>query len=163
MAIGTYSRPRAIAYAEDLRERDAPTIEPTGWAAVDEAIERLRQELRAAQDEEDFKAVGLSCLSALSALGLVALDSERHLPAGEAVPRRDDAKRRLGFFIDAVAPADRFEHVRRLVRAAWDQAQSVKHRDAPNRTDAGVAIDAVVLLASMIRRLSDEDTGKPPD
>jgi transposase len=82
---------------------------------------------------------------------------ERHLPSGEDEPHADDPKGRLDFFITAVALGERFEHVRRLVRAAWDQAQAVKHRREPNRTDAGIAVDAVVLLASIVHRLAEED------
>jgi hypothetical protein len=147
-------------YADGLRERDAPTIEPTGWTAVDEAIQKLQEALRSAEDEEDFKAVGLSCLSALSLLGRTAFDAERHLPSDQNAPHADDANGRLGLFLSAVAPGRRFEHVRRLLRAAWDQAQAVKHRSRPDRTDAGIAVDAVVLLTSMIRRLSEDDVAQ---
>ena len=75
----------------------------------------------------------------------------------------------MGHFLTAVAgeavrKGERFEHVRTLIRATWRQSQSVKHRDDPNRTDAGIAADSVALLVSIVRRLADEDgqPGPPP-
>ena len=88
--------------------------------------------------------------------GTPVFDPERHLPPHAQSPARDDAKKRIGYFLDMVASGERFYHVRRLVRATWDQAQAVKHRAEPNRTDAGVATDAAVLLASILRRLVTE-------
>jgi hypothetical protein len=101
-------------------------------------------------------------VSVLEALGRAAFDVDRHLPDGEDVPHPNDAKARLGYFLTAVAgeqvgKGERFEHVRTLIRAAWRQAQAVKHRDDPNRTDAGIAADATALLVAIIRRLADED------
>jgi hypothetical protein len=57
-------------------------------------------------------------------------------------------------------PGRRFEEVRPIIRAAWRQAQAVKHRDEPNRTDAGIAADTTALLVAIVRRLADEDV--PP-
>jgi hypothetical protein len=143
-------------HAEIIRESQAVQVEPTGWAAVDMAMSRLSSRFAAARDTDDFKAVGLLCVSALEVLGRAAFDPAKHLPAGTEEPHPDDAKRRLNYFIDSVAGGRRFEHVRKIVRASYDQAQAVKHREQPNRTDAGVAVDSVRLLASIIKRLTDE-------
>jgi hypothetical protein len=67
-----------------------------------------------------------------------------------------DAKNRLDYFIASVATGKRFEHARRMVRAAYDGAQAIKHRSEPNRIDAGVMADSAVLLVSIVRRLADE-------
>jgi hypothetical protein len=139
---------------------------PTGWADVDAKLGTLRRRVRDVDDTaDDARAVGLQCVSVLEALGRAAFDAERHLPEGEEVPHPNDAKTRLGHFLTAVAgdqvkKGERFEHVRTLVRASWRQAQAVKHRDDPNRTDAGIAADSVALLVAIVRRLADED--KPP-
>jgi hypothetical protein len=112
---------------------------------------------REAEDSDDFKAVGLQCVEVLQALGQACFDPKRHLPEGEDEPHPNDAKSRIGYFVNAVASDDRFEHVKTLGRAAWRQAQAVKHREDPNRTDAGVAADACALFVAIIRRLADED------
>jgi hypothetical protein len=135
---------------------------PTGWPDVDARMGALRRRLRDAEETDDFKPVGLQAVSVLEALGRAAFDESRHLPAGKDVPHANDAKTRLGHFLTAVAgegvkKGERFEHVRTLVRATWRQAQAVKHRDDPNRTDAGIAADSVALLVAIVRRLADQD------
>lgn len=117
----------------------------------------LRRRTGEAEDTDDFKAVGLQCVSVLEALGRAAFDETRHLPEGEHVPHPNDAKTRLGHFLTSVTKGKRFEEVRPLIRATWRQAQSVKHRDDPNRTDAGIAADSTALLVAIVRRLADED------
>lgn len=139
---------------------------PTGWADVDAKLGTLRRRLRDADDSaDDAKAVGLQCVSVLEALGRAVFDPERHLPEGEELPHPNDAKTRLGYFLtavagDAVKKGERFEHVRTLIRATWRQAQSIKHRHDPNRTDTGIAADSTALLVAIVRRLADED-GQP--
>lgn len=164
-----YAPVREALEAKADADRDVATGAddgPTGWPDVDAKMGTLRRRVREADDSaDDAKAVGLQCVSVLEALGRAAFDPSRHLPDDEDVPHPNDAKTRLGHFLTAVAgeavgKGERFEHVRTLVRATWRQAQSVKHRDDPNRTDAGIAADSVALLVSIIRRLADED-GQP--
>lgn len=138
---------------------------PTGWPDVDARMGNLRRRVREAENTDDCKAVGLQCVSVLESLGLAAFDAARHLPEGEDMPHANDAKTRLGLFLTAAAgnqvkKGKRFEHVRTLIRATWRQAQAVKHRNDPNRTDAGIAADSVALLVAIVRRLADDD--RPP-
>lgn len=136
---------------------------PTGWADVDAKLGTLRRRVRDMDDSaDDAKAVGLQCVSVIEALGRAAFDADRHLPEGEDMPHTNDAKTRLGHFLTAVAgeqvsKGGRFEHARTLVRASWRQAQSLKHRDDPNATDAGIGADATALLVAIVRRIADED------
>lgn len=135
---------------------------PTGWAAVDAKMGTLRRRVREAENADDFKAVGIQCVTVLEALGRAVFDPQRHLAASEDMPHANDAKTRLGNFLRGVTggevkKGERFEHVRTLIRATWRQAQSLKHRDDPNITDAGIAADSVALLVSIVRRLADED------
>lgn len=46
--------------------------------------------------------------------------------------------------------------MRKLARAAIELAEAVKHGRTPDRTKAGVAADAVILLANVLRRLDEE-------
>lgn len=146
------------AKVDTLRDVAAGTGDAlTGWAEVDSKMSALRRRMSEAETADDFKAVGLQCVSLLEALGRAAFVPGRHLPTGEAEPHPNDARNRLGFFLRGVATGDRFEEVRPIIRATWRQAQAVKHRDNPNRTDAGVSADATALLVAIIRRLADED------
>jgi len=138
-----------------------PTEEgPTGWPDVDAKVGKLRRRVREGEDVDDFKAAGLQCVSLMEALGRAVFDASRHLPAGEEEPHANDAKQRISYFVRSVAPGDRFEHVRTLANAAWRQAQAIKHRDEPDRTDVGIAADACLLLVAILRRLADKD--EPP-
>jgi hypothetical protein len=146
-------------YADSAYEVATGTDDgPTGWADVDAKMGALRRRLREAEDADDFKAVGLQCVSVLEALGRAVFNPERHLPDGEEVPHPNDAQTRLGFFLKSVTKGKRFEEVRPIIRSSWRQAQAVKHRNDPNRTDAGIAADAIALLTAITRRLADEES-----
>lgn len=155
-----YAPVRAALAAKEDTDRDVATGAddgPTGWADVDAKLGTLRRRVREAEDTDDFKAVGLQCVSVLEALGRAAFDPDRHLPSGEDVLHPNDAKARIQHFTKAVASGKRFEDVRTLMNGAWRLAQGVKHRDEPNRTDAGIAADAASLLVAVVRRVADED------
>lgn len=149
--------------ADKSHELAAPVDDgPTGWAEVDAKLGKLRRRMRDATDSDDFKAVALQCVSVLEALGRACFDAQRHLPPGETTPHPNDAKARIGHFVSTVAEDKRFDDVETIGRAAWRQAQGVKHRSQPTRADAGIAADACVLFVAMIRRLADEERGAAP-
>jgi hypothetical protein len=151
--------PRAAKYIDAWRAQrnGLPEIEPSGWDAVDQAVRALRKRLASATTANDFKAVGHECVTVLEALGRAAFDPARHLPDSETEPSNNDAKRKLELFTRAVAPGDRFAHVRKIINAAYSQGHQTKHRDAPDQLDAEVGADAVVLLVSIIRRFANAD------
>ena len=64
-------------------------------------------------------------------------------------------KIRLERYIEARLPGADNAEMRKLVRAAIELAEAVKHGRAPDRTKAGVAADSVILLANMLRRLEE--------
>jgi hypothetical protein len=47
------------------------------------------------------------------------------------------------------------EELRRLAKTTIEAAQAMKHRGTPTRTEVGIAADAVILLANMLRRLDE--------
>jgi hypothetical protein len=142
-------RARVVAPVDDAQEA-------VGWEAVEEAEARLRRMMRDAKDVHDFKSVGHQAVTVLEVLARTVFEPGRHLPRGEAEPALNDVGRKLGFVIQS-AGGERFEAVRKLMRASYEQAQAVKHRTKPNMTDAGIATDATILLVSMIRRIAFEN------
>jgi hypothetical protein len=134
---------------------------PTGWPGIDKKVARLRRLFREAEDSDGYNAVGLQCVSILTALGHTVFDPARDLPADKSEPGRDDAKARIGYFTKRVAKGDRFENVRKMVNAAYGQANAAKHRHTATRVDAGIAANATVLLVSTLRLLVEED--EPPE
>ena len=128
----------------------------TGWARIDEEIAELRRHFQAARTPQDYRNVGNDCVIVTEALSRQLYDPERHLREGESEPPIANTKQRLERFVeDAAAGSD--ASLRKLVRASIEMAQAVKHRDTSNRRDAGIASDAVILLANMLRRLVNDD------
>ena len=65
-------------------------------------------------------------------------------------------KDRLDRVVEVDLPGPENAELRELVRAAIEQAQAVKHR-TPNRRQAGIAADSVILMANIFRRLAEPE------
>jgi hypothetical protein len=137
--------------AEGVRET------PTGWPQVDAQMKRLRKLFREADDSDAFNGVGLQCVKILTSLGHVVFDPARDLPQGDVEPGTDDAKARIVYFVRRVVPGEKGENIRKLVNAAYGQANAAKHRHTATRIDAGVAANATALIVSTLRLISEED------
>ena len=64
-------------------------------------------------------------------------------------------KQRLDRCVETALEGSTNKELRKLARAVIEVAQAVKHRGSPSRTEAGIAADAVIQLANMLRRLDD--------
>lgn len=135
---------------------DAPE---TGWTEVDSEVRQLRQRYATAQTPEDFRAVGLLCRDVLISLGHVVFDPEHHLPLDEAMPKRDDAKSRIDYVVQAEFPGSDNHRLRALVKAQWDYVQPVVHTRADTERKARLAADGTIYLVNTLRALIPEPTG----
>lgn len=126
----------------------------TGWTRVDEEIAELRRHFQAASSPQDYRNVGNDTVIVLERISEAAYEAARHLPTGEAEPPVPNTKARLDRVVEVELPGPGNAELRKLVRAAIEHAQAVKHR-TPDRRHAGIAADAVILLANMMRRLSE--------
>jgi hypothetical protein len=131
--------------------------EAESWPQIDSQLVRLQRLFREAEDADAYNAVGLQCVKVLTSLGHVVFDADRDLPDGKEEPGRDDAKARIAYFVRRVAPGEQGEEIRKLVNAAYAQANAAKHRHTATRIDAGVAANATALLVSTLRLLTEED------
>ena len=130
--------------------------ERLSWHEVDTATGELRRHFRTATTAQDYKAVGLDCVTITEALSRQVYDHARHTPVGEETPHEGKTKLRLDRYVVERLPGADNSELRKLARASIEMAEAVKHRRAPTRTEAGVAADAVILLANMLRRLDEE-------
>jgi len=128
----------------------------TGWPAVDTEISELRRHFLNARSAQDYRAVGLDCVSVTEALSRQVYDPARHLREGEEEPPVANTKQRLDRFIEDALPGSDNAALRKLARAAIEFAQHVKHSATPTRVEAGIAADAVIQLANLLRRLDDD-------
>jgi hypothetical protein len=147
--------------AQSLTSTLAMPISPrpvTGWARVDAEIAELRRHFQNARSEQDYRNVGNDCVAVTEALSRQVYDPAVHLRSGEQEPPVAMTKQRIERFIEVAAPGADNERVRRLARAAIELAQQVKHSQKPDRRDAGIAADTVILLANILRRLAEPPT-----
>ncbi len=125
----------------------------TGWTRVDEEIAELRRHFQASRTPQDYRNVGNDCVVVIERVSEVAYEPSRHLPVGEEQPPVSNTKARLERVVEVELPGAGNAELRKLARAAIEQAQAVKHR-SPDRRHAGVAADSVILLANIFRRIT---------
>ena len=128
----------------------------TGWARIDEEIAELRRHFQSAQTPQDYRNVGNDCVIVTEALSRLVYEPARHLREGETEPPISNTKNRLERYVDDAAQGSENAALRKLAKATIEMAQAVKHRTTPTRREAGIAADAVILLANLLRRLSDD-------
>lgn len=129
----------------------------TGWSAVDTEISELRRHFLSARTPQDYRNVGQDCVAVTEALSRHVYDPRRHLREGEEEPPVANTKQRLDRFVDDAAPGPDNAAIRKLARAVIELAQHVKHSTTPTRREAGIAADAVIQLANLLRRLEEEE------
>ncbi len=128
----------------------------TGWAKVDREVEELRKRFRQGTTPQDYRAVGTHTIGVIEALSRTVYNPAKHLREGELEPPVAKSKHRLERFVDDAAPGPANAEVRGLARKTIELAHTVKHSETPTRRDAGIAADACVLLANILRRLADD-------
>jgi hypothetical protein len=149
----------ALMEQESLASTLVEPISPrarTGWSAVDTEISELRRHFLSARTAQDYRNVGLDCVSVTEALSRQVYDPERHLHESEEEPPITNTKQRIERFVEDAAPGSDNAALRRLARASIEFGQHVKHSQTPTRREAGIAADAVIQLANLLRRLEEE-------
>lgn len=130
---------------------DVSTIEL--WAMVDIEIAELRRKYNSAVTLQDFRALGTNCLGVLEAVGDVVYDQSA-LGSDETTEPRDRVKQRIAWFLNRELAGEPAQELRTLVNSTVTVANRVKHGRDLSQETVGMAADATVLVASMIRRLA---------
>lgn len=126
----------------------------TGWPQVDAEIDDLRKVFARAETAAECAAVGLVSVRVLEALSATVYDHQRHAADPEsAEPPVSNTKQRLERVIEVELSGKGSAELRKLARASIEAAQALKHRSTPTRRDVGLGADAVILLASLVRRI----------
>lgn len=128
----------------------------TGWSGVDTEISELRRHFNSARTPQDYRNVGQDCVVVTEALSKQVYEPSKHLRDGEEEPPVAKTKQRLGRYIEDAAPGPDNATLRKLANAVIEYAQQVKHSETPTRREAGIAADAVIQLANLLRRLDDD-------
>ena len=146
-----------------LRGELAEPISPrpvTGWPAVDLEIAELRRHFHNARTAQDFRNIGNDVVAVLEAISAAAYDPSRHLFDSETEPPVTQTKNRLARIAEVDSGREGSDELVRLARATADMAQAVKHNPGGSRVRAGIAADAAIQLANMIRRLQPSEPTK---
>jgi hypothetical protein len=138
---------------------------PTGWTRVDRGIEKMREALERARDEEDFQSVGHLGREALISLAQAVYIREKHPPLDGVEPSMTDAKRMLDAFIDVEIAGDTNERLRRHARSAVDLASELTHKRTATFRLAALCAEAVSSAVNQVaivsgRRDPDAPTGR---
>jgi hypothetical protein len=160
---GTYAQRRSYLsqLAAPARERLEQIIEgasvtdsgpaSTDWPDLEQRLTELRGELDASKSLDDLQDVGRRAREVLIDLATLVYRPGM-LPANEAEPRAGDAKTRLAFAAASLMPGSSYEDWRRLIRAAWDLANTITHSTSITRVDAFAAVQATVLLVRVFEQ-----------
>lgn len=129
----------------------------TGWPRVDEELAELRRHFEKASTQQDYSNVGNDCVSVLEVLSETVYDHAKHQRGNDPEPPVQKTKERLDRYIEVELVGSDNAELRKLARAAIEFAQAVKHRRATvTRQESGIAADAVILLANLLRRLQPD-------
>jgi hypothetical protein len=128
--------------------------EPTGWPRVDRVISDLRQKVDAAQDEEEFQAIGLLCREALISLGQLVYDPIRHSMLDGVKPSDTDAKRMLEAYMATELAGGPNEEARRHAKASLDLAVALQHRRTATFRDAALCAEATTSVVNIVAIIS---------
>lgn len=123
---------------------------PTGWQRVDRTVGEVRDRLAAAQNEEQFQAVGLLCREALTSLAQAVYVREQYPPLDGVEPSATDAKRMLDACIAVELAGGANEEVRRHARSALDLANALQHRRTATFRDAAMCVEATAAVINVV-------------
>ncbi len=127
----------------------------TGWADVDEEIAELRRHFHHASTPQDYRNIGNDVVAVLEKLSEAAYEPSRHLQEGEHEPPVAQTKNRLSRIVEVDSSREGSDELTKLAKTTVELAQAVKHNPSGSKVRAGIAADAVIQLAHMIRRLQE--------
>ena len=134
--------------------------EPTGWNRVDRTVDRIRESLEYASEEEDFQSVGLLCRECIISVAQAIYNPSIHKSLNRTIPSSADANGMIELYINNESPGKSNEEIRCHAKAALSLANALQHRRTADFRDAALCAEAtisVVNLIAIILGLRDPD------
>lgn len=125
----------------------------TGWPSVDEVITDMRKHFASATTNGDYSNIGNDAVRLLERLSATVYVHDIHGAPNSDEPPVDKTKDRLEAFVEKSLAGSDNAALRKLIRSSIEFAQKVKHGHASDRRKAGLAADATIMLANLLRRL----------
>jgi hypothetical protein len=118
----------------------------TNWPELERRVAGLHEKLQTARSPDDLQDVGRRAREILIDLAGLVYRSDM-LPADQdEQPKAGDAKNRLTQAAAALMSGQSHDDWRKLIRAAWDLANTITHSTSINRVNTFAAVQATVLL-----------------
>jgi hypothetical protein len=122
----------------------------TGWPRVDRTIDQIRDNLAAAQTEEQFQSIGLLCREALISLAQAVYIPERHTPIDDITPSDTDARRMLEAYMVVELAGGPNEEARAHARAALKLTLALQHHRTADFRQAAMCVEATAAVINVI-------------
>lgn len=126
----------------------------TGWERVDRTVGEIRNRLAAAENEEQFQAVGLLCRDGLISLAQAVYVRSEHPPLDGTEPSITDANRMLESYIAVEMKGDANEELRRYAKASLRIANALTHSRTADFRSAAICVDATTTTINVIAILA---------
>jgi hypothetical protein len=126
----------------------------TGWPEVDGEIAELRARFRTATTPQACAAIGTACVRVNRSAADAAYLPSRHTPGIEKPLPLDKDKNRCEAIIETELRGSQSDVLISYAKSVISLAHHVKHSPPANRTEAGIAADASIALANMLRRVT---------
>lgn len=137
-----------------IRSGRIDDFEPTGWERVDRTVVELSDRLAAAENEEQFQAVGLLCREALISVGQAVFVSELHPTVDGTAASPTDAKRMLEAYIAVELAGGVNEYARKHMRSALDFSVMLQHKRTATFRDAAMCVEATTSVINIVTIVS---------
>jgi hypothetical protein len=146
VALANYPRS-----TDDVIGQRVPVPLPASWdRRVGRALQKARDQLSKARDEEDFQLVGTLCREVIISAAQEVYALSRHPPLDSTIPSETDAKRKLEAYFAAELAGGPVEAIRKHARSALDLANAVQHKRTATFRDAGVCLEATSSVVTMV-------------
>lgn len=128
--------------------------EPTGWGRVDRTVDRIRENLETASDEEEFQTVDLLCRESLISVAQAVYDPSIHGSLNEINPSDTDANRMIESYIATELSGSSNEETRSHAKAALRLANTLVHKRTAAFLDAALCAEATISVVNLIAIIS---------
>lgn len=125
------------------------------WWAINQRLDELKDAFRRAVTPEDVKDVGRRARDLMIAAARKAYRPSM-LPEGMEAPKEADAKAHFELILAARLSDGRNSDLRKVLRAAWDLANTVTHTGEDRAVDAFAAAQATILVVRTLAKIDEE-------
>jgi hypothetical protein len=141
----------AIRRRADSEPLDDAGTNASGWDAIDARIDELRREIDRAGTLDDIQDVGRRSREIANAAAKVVFQPEM-VPAGQAAPGPDDAKRQLDLYLAARHSGGSHDEFRAFIRKLFALAHAVTHESEESQLAAFAAAQGAISLVRILKQ-----------